>query len=155
MLKNIELILLNEKKSDKKIDRSEVYKWMRSNDLEVLGAVYELITEKQFYLRIHPHLEYLDYKVFLANYFKRCILENPSHDSDWADTRYTASWAFANWFKHFWNANDIERSEMFFWKKWLIDLYNKNNSEIKDCIDTAILEPICKKKDIKNFFKQP
>ncbi|MCJ8268840.1 MAG: hypothetical protein MJK04_05485 [Psychrosphaera sp.] len=152
MLKEIESILMDDETAKSTIEKSRVKKWMKSDDMETLGAVYELITEKAHYTKITPFLEYLDYKEFLANYLQRCILEDPSHDSDWADTRYTASWAFVNWYKHFYHAQDVEKSERLYWKLWLKDLYNQNDSKIRICIETAILEHLCEDKKIRKYF---
>ena len=55
------------------IPRDRVLEWMRTDDIESMGAIYSLITDH--FSRIQPPLEFADYYPFTLRYFQRCLVE--------------------------------------------------------------------------------
>jgi len=80
-----------------KVSREMVRQWMRQSSLEVLGAVYELVTYSPHWERIEPPLEERDLLDFLITFYKRCLLEDPK--GEWALSRYEAAAAIASRFR--------------------------------------------------------
>lgn len=143
--------ILMQKRDATIIEMDKVKVWMTSSDIEVLGAVYILITEKVYYKRIKPVLSLDDYTNFLIKYFEQCIIDNPN--GEWSDSRYTAGWDFVNWFKIWWNDPQIPRENIKLCKLWLKELYLSNNEDIRMAIETAILEHLFDDKEITKYFK--
>jgi hypothetical protein len=132
------------------IPYGKVKKWMQNKDLEVLGAVYVLITEPQHYSRIKPYLTIYDYIPFLMHFFERCFLENP--DGKWALTRYAAGRGLINLFIQLWNDPKTPHSIPLKLKEWLAKIYKQGNEDVRLCIITATLEHIFVNKKIATFF---
>ena len=70
------------------IPAEQVFRWMRSENIEVLGAAFEILHDAQLYTRIVPPLGFDDYREFHLRYYARCLRENPQ--GDWCDGRYMA-----------------------------------------------------------------
>ncbi len=134
------------------IPLEKIQVWIRSENIEVLGAVYSLITDaEKHYLRIKPYLSREDYFAFIMHYLERCIRENPA--GDWADSRYAAGRSVVNWFIHFWNDPDAPRSMLTELKDWLAKLYKEGDEELRTSIITAILEHLFEHEEIEKYFK--
>jgi len=133
-----------------KIPRPLVRKWMQSNDVEVLGAVYSLFMEPRYYRRIQPSLTIDDYRKFVLPFLQRCILDNPQ--GDWSLTRYEAAWCAEDWFTQLWNDKHVPRRELSRMKAWLVKMYMDNGGEVRQCIVTAVLEHLFERTDIRRFF---
>jgi hypothetical protein len=130
-----------------------VREWMRNESIDVLGAVYGLITdERRHYLRIKPNLSREDYFTFIMRYLERCIRENP--ESKWANSRYAAGWDFVNWFKHYWNDSESPRSIPADLRDGLGKLLKEGDEAVRISIITAILEHLFEDNDIKKYFKE-
>jgi len=58
MITKIEAEFLNEEgwKKTSPLDRAQIRSWMNSSDLEILGAVHQLLFEKQHLSRVVPPL---------------------------------------------------------------------------------------------------
>jgi hypothetical protein len=125
-------------------------KWMVSDDIEVLGAVFRLLHKKDRYTQIQPPLGFADYHIFHLHYYERCILENP--DGEWSDSRYLAAHSFVAWFKGTWNDKTVPRLAFGEMKSFLEQLYKNGSEEIRTCIVTGILEHLFEESEIFHFF---
>jgi hypothetical protein len=133
-----------------RIDQSDVVRWMASDDIEALGALFNLLTNAGQSRRIHPPLSFGDYQAFVMRYLDRCFRENP--DGEWSDSRYTAGWSLANWFRMLWSDSSVPRSALFELKSWLASLYREADEDLRTCLVNATLEHVFGSKEIARFF---
>lgn len=122
------------------IPRSKVREWMRATDLDVMGALYALLSEPDHAARISPRIETYEVSAFLRRYFERCITEDPQ--SAWSDSRYSAGWDLARWLKHLAKSPDFDSIELAEWSHWLGEVYKRGDSAIQLSIETATLEHV-------------
>jgi len=135
-------------RGDAAIAGSRVRDWMRSGELEALGALYHLLMAGQRRPQIEPPLEFDDYHQFLMRYYERCIREDPK--SKWADSRYSAGWDLVNWLTSVWKEG---RTEAFSeWKRWLEDLYKSGDSDVRECLVNATLEHLFENRRLAKEF---
>jgi len=132
------------------IPREKVKKWMKSDNLEVLGAVFSLLTEKPYYLNIAPPFSIEDYHPFMKHYYKRCFLENP--DGEWSSSRYEAGWSFVYWFIGLWDDSEVSRHMIDELKIFLAQLYKNGDDNLRTCIVTATLEHLFERRYISQYF---
>ena len=117
------------------VPRDRVLEWMRTDDIESMGAIYSLITAH--FSRIHPPLEFNTYYPFALRYFERCLVENPQ--SEWAETRYGAGNNIIGWFVWCWRDPVQRPSTAPALKQWLATLYVSGDSEVRTCLIHATL----------------
>lgn len=82
---------------DGEIARDEVRKWMASDDLPTLAALY-VLTEKAF-ARITPDLELDETTALMRRYLIRCIEEDPPR-ADGVHGGFEAAWTLSACMKH-------------------------------------------------------
>lgn len=131
------------------IPKSDVRRWMSSNDPEVLGATYALLANSKLAQRIMPSLSFDEVFAFLLHYFEFCLNNNPH--GEWVDDRFTAGCDFVSAFVSFW---DERRDKKYFheMKSLLRRLYMEGPGELKDSIEQAIVEHLFEREDIRDFF---
>ena len=133
------------------IPRDKVETWMKAEDIEILGAVYELITNERYYPRIRPALGFADYHPFVMHYYERCLREDPK--GAWSDSRYSAGWALTSWFQGLWRDSTIPRSALLDLKAWLARLYKQGDEDLRTCLITATFEHLFKNREIAKYFE--
>lgn len=131
------------------ISRNDVVNWMRSGDIEVLGALYHLITDRRFSSRIEPPLSFDEYQSFARHYFGRCFREDPA--GAWSNSRYSAGWDLVNWVASLWKDKQ-HRNAVDQWKQWLADMYKQGDDALRTCIVTATLEHLFEQRGIQKYF---
>src|SRR5690348_9455513 len=72
----------------------QLLKWMKSDDVEVLGFLDGLLHDGRF--RVEPSLSDSQYVNWVKHYFGRCFRENP--DGEWCDSSYSAGWTLVHIF---------------------------------------------------------
>ncbi len=127
---------------------SDVKKWMRSSDIEILGFTHGLLCDRRF--RIEPPISLNEYIEFSKRYYERCLKENP--DGDWSDSRYSAGADLVNIFVSLWKDSSVPRPLLAQLKAWLGKLYKEGDAEIRTCIVQATLEHLFEHKDVREFF---
>lgn len=128
----------------------DVLRWMRSDDIEVLGAAYALISDKRHYMRIQPSPSLAHSYEFLMCYFERCLLENP--DGQWSNSRYEAGWDVVNWFADLWRDQTVPRKMLHKLKEWLARLYKEGDDALRACLVNATFEHLFEDHDIAKYF---
>jgi hypothetical protein len=130
------------------VSRERVLGWMKSDDIEALGALYHLLMGGQRKPEVDPPLQFEDFHRFLLGYYERCMVENPK--SRWADSRYTAGWDLVNWLSSVWAEG---RKEVFAeWKAWLERVYRAGDSEVRECLVNATLEHLFERRKLAKAF---
>jgi hypothetical protein len=131
-----------------KISLAKVRDWMKTDDIHAMGALYHLLSEVTQCSRIHPPPSRDEVVPFLRRYFSRCINEDPQ--SAWADSRHSAGWDLANLLRC--HEKTSENEELLEWSDWLADLYRAGSSAVRLAVETAILEHILDKEELRRSF---
>jgi len=129
---------------------SQVQEWMKSDDIEVLGAVFELMNGPDHHRRITPHPVLDDYLDFNLKYYARCIQDDP--EGEWCDSRYLACHSFTNWLKHLWRDEGVERQVIWRMKEFVEGIYLAGGSEIKEAVILGMLEHLLGEKEYRDLF---
>jgi len=142
--------LQTSEKDSTEIPESRVRAWMSSEDMEVLGATYSLLSKKRPLSHVVPPLSFDDLFAFYMRYFELCIRNDPQ--GTWVDDRFTAGCDFVNAFVSFWDEGCDKRylSEM---KSLLGKLYIGGSPEVKRSIVQAIVEHLFERDEIRQFFR--
>src|SRR5260221_8676616 len=112
------------------IPLDELRKWMKSEDIEVLGHTYVVLNDSRFY--VDPLLPEDEYREFAMHYYERGLHENP--DGDCSDTRYSAGWDIVRWFVRLWDDIATPRSVLGEIKAWIERLYKEGNDTLRKCL---------------------
>jgi hypothetical protein len=133
-----------------RINDSSVRRWICSDDTDVLGATYALLTNPAHAKRIHPPLSFDEVFDFMLRYYRFCMTNDPK--SEWANSRYSAGWDLVGWFIQLWDQGQDKR---YFERigSLLADLYISGKPELKDCIEHAVLEHLFERKPLRRFFQ--
>jgi hypothetical protein len=131
------------------IPDSQVRRWMKSEDTDTLGATYGFLSKADHVQRVTPPLPVDDVFEFMLRYYEFCLRTDPK--SRWANSRYSAGWDLVGWFTQMW---DVKRDKKYFEavKSLLEKVYLTGDTELKKCIEHAVLEHLFERKDIRMFF---
>lgn len=133
------------------IGREHVLRWMRSQDLEALGALYHSITDRRFEPRITPGFSMEEYQGFARHYFGRCLREDPV--GQWCDSRYSAGHSLMIWLVDLTNHGDAGWRALREWKHWLGDLYRSSDEALRTALVTATLEHLFERPQLAKYFE--
>jgi hypothetical protein len=147
-LDSIERFLMAENAAP--LPKAAVQKWMKTDNITVMGAVFSLIHNPKKRALISPALDFTDYQMFHLKYYEQCIKKNP--DDEWADSRYTAAHSLVSWFTHLWSEREKRGKALRQLKSLIKRLYLNQAPEIKTAIITGILEHLFRDSAIRTFF---
>jgi hypothetical protein len=125
--------------------------WMRSDNIEVLGAVADLVTLAPHSNRIVPPVPEVCLETFLFPYYARCLREDP--DGEWSDTRYGVGSLIVGWYSA--APKDEDVFEQFFllrMKTWMASVYLVADAEIRTALVNGALEHILEEPRWRPFF---
>jgi hypothetical protein len=142
--------LLGTQHSDTILRADRVREWMNSDDVEIVGAAYDLLTTPGIESHVNPPLSIEEVSRFFLEYYGRCIRENP--DGEWSDSRYSAARDFGNLFKVWWHDATTPRWVLDDMRHWLRALYIEGGEEIRTCIRAASLGPLLEDRQIAPAF---
>lgn len=143
-----EIVVLIEKQVP--IARSKLDEWMKNDDIEVQGAIYNILMDPNLYDCVSEKYDFYEYMDYILKYYSRCINENPN--GEWSDSRYTAGWDLASWFKSLWGDKKHGEIAVKRIKHLLRKLYIGGDMEVRECIITAVLEHLFEEGGIKAYF---
>lgn len=133
------------------IEREKVRKWIKeAKEIEVQGALCSYLLGRDYTSRIVPPLEFSDFHPFVSSYFLRCISENPQ--GQWADTRYGAGMALANWFKALNGDPSVPRRALSDIKQSIQDLWDRADKAVRDGILNGAVEHIFEDDGARQLF---
>jgi hypothetical protein len=134
------------------IERPTILRWMRTDDIEAMGALMSLLAENKHFDRIDPPLSLEEYCRFAADYYERALAENP--DGEWSDSRTTAGWDFAKWFLQLWQEQQpAERMILADLKMRLAKLCKVGGPSLCNALVTAVLEHLFERSEVQQYFR--
>jgi len=128
-----------------------VMDWMRSKDLETLGAVFEIMADPKHYERIIPPLPDETVYTFCKDYLLRCLIED-REEGEWTLSRHLAGHTINEWFKSLWRDKRVSRGKLCDLKNMLAYIYKLGDRELRDCIVCSCLEHLFEEQDIAEWF---
>jgi len=96
--------------NSKSINKIQINHWKQSTDREVLGALVELMLDKNYYIKITPKLVFEDYYPFLFDYYINCMQNDI--DGEWAHSNYIASYELRNFIERVWTDKQLSDKEL-------------------------------------------
>lgn len=148
LLREIARYLDESPSSTRTIARDTVLRWAATDDIEELGALYQLIQAPN--VAIEPPLSFADFFDIQLPYLQRCLREDPR--SEWAESRHQAAWAFRHWFVWLWRNRIVSVHELTALKDWLRRVYETGDEATRECIVNATLEHLFEDATIAYFF---
>ena len=145
-----EAILIIETKLRRPISKTQIIAWMADEDIEVLGAVQEIVSEKSTLALVTPALEAGEIDGFMKVYIERCLRENPQ--GEWGLSRYMAAYELNGWFLELWDSRPKTDAMLASWKAWFARIYRGSNEEIKRAIVDGSLEHFFERPGVSKFF---
>jgi len=133
------------------IPASTVVEWMRTTDLEALGALQVLISDPRHAGRIVPRLSFDAVFEFTMRYSERCILENPQA-GQWASSCYLVGHDLVRWFLRMWDDPLVARQRLGEIKSRLARLHKSGDIDVRECIVNGILEHLFERNDVAAYF---
>ncbi len=140
-------------KSKDVISASVVRKCMMSDDVELLGCVYEEVIDSKKLGQVEPKLELAEIIDFFKRYVELCMKLNQEGHTDWQHSRYEVGWDLCRWFLNFWYDDAVPRNQLADLKQWMEELYKRSDEPIRRCIECATLEHILEHENIRPFFE--
>ena len=131
-------------------DRHQIKKWMKSDNLEVLGTVHSYVDDRSYSSKISPPFALKDFLELQKKYFSRCILENP--EQPWVHNRAEAILDLIQWFYEFWNHPDITQGLLDDFNSWIAKLYKEGDKDVKDEIVHVVFLHLFEDKKVKKLF---
>ena len=138
------------------IDKKLIENLKKSKNMEVIGALEELITDPNYYNKIVPSLDFNDYYPFLFNYYINCM-QNSYYNSNWILSPYLAAYSLKDFIEHIWANNlDMSKKDKL---KIINDIKNKlkylakrADNNFKLVLINGLLEHLFENQEIKFFF---
>ena len=131
------------------IPQSEVRRWMETTEPDTLGAVYVFLSKPDHISRVSPPLSFDPVFDFMLRYYEFCLTTNPQ--SKWANSAYSAGSDLVGWFVWMWDEGR-DRRYLEIVKSLLARLYISGPSDLKTCIEHAVIEHLFERKPIRRFF---
>lgn len=132
------------------IPKESLIEWMKSEDINILGAVSFILLNDKLYALIEPKLRIQEYQPFLLKYWIRCLVEDPQ--GEWCESRDTAAHSFSHWFKRLWTDPQVPRTIFIDMKLSLEKLFMQKEKAVRDTITSSILEPLFQDHSIQELF---
>jgi hypothetical protein len=131
------------------IPRSEVMRWIASDDPEVIGAAYTLLVDAAFADRIVPAPSFDEIFEFFLRYYEFCLTTDPQ--GEWVDDRFNAGCEFVRIFVGYWEEG-LDQRYFVTMKSLLRRLYLEGSPDLQQTIVQAIVEHLFEKEPIRIFF---
>ena len=150
MDKDFLFAIASDEEQEGSIPKADILAGIRSDDTELAGAIYDIVTTDKLRKRIEPPLADEELENLLIPYFERCILTDPK--GEWALTRYSAAWEAQGCMLNLWDSEGGGSKSFAKWKKWMEKLYRAGDEKIKRAIVDGILEHLFEKKGLRQSF---
>lgn len=131
------------------IPKSEVERWIASDDPEVLGAAYKLLVDAALADRIRPTPSFDEIFDFFLRYYEFCLKRDPM--GEWVANRFIASCELVRVFESYWDEG-LDEKYFLSMKSLLRRLYLEGSPGLRQTIVQAIIEHLFEKVPIRGFF---
>lgn len=132
------------------ISRSEVLLAISSDDLEVAGIAYDLLSEDRKRRWIDPPLSPEEVQSITMDYLERCINQNPT--GEWCLSRYESAWEVQRWILNLWDSEVGGPGPLERWKQWIEKLYQGGDERIRRALVDGILEHLFEHRALQEYF---
>jgi hypothetical protein len=130
------------------VNPQEMEVWLNSGSLNTLGAAIALIEDANNLLIESPKM---DTKINLyLDYFRRCILENPS--TPYTENRYIAAHSLSNFYRALRADSKVPRSYLEDFRNMIKHLYLTGSHEVRNALLTGTLEHLFEDHGIRKEF---
>jgi len=119
-----------------KIPLRVLEKWMKSDNIEVIGAVYRIFDQLNNLIEITPDLETTI--LFYINYFRRCIIENPV--GEYPESRYIAAISLARFYKAIRRDKGVPAIYVKLIIEMIATIYKSGDKDVRQAIVNGTLE---------------
>ncbi|HTS09730.1 MAG TPA: hypothetical protein VMP68_29460 [Candidatus Eisenbacteria bacterium] len=150
MDKNFLFAIAMDEQQEGAIPKADVLAGIYSDDVELAGAVYDIVTSSKLRIRIEPPLADDELDKLITEYFERCILTDPK--GEWTLTRYSAAREAQGCILETWESEGGCSEAFTKWKKWMEKLYRAGDEGIRRAIVDGILEHLFEKKALRHSF---
>ncbi len=111
------------------LDKKEVEILWGTDDIDVLGGVYVLLTEEKFFSKLKDEYFFDEVFNFSNRYYKVCLIEDP--DSDWSDSRFTVCHEILRCCESWQSDPNIENKYLTMMLEWLKELADEESDTTK------------------------
>lgn len=132
------------------IPKADILAGILSDDSELAGAIYDIVTIDSLRKRIDPPLSDEELYSVITEYFERCIVTDPKGERTL--TRYGAAWEAQDCILETWESKGGSSECFVRWKKWMEKLYRAGDEKIKRAIVDGILEHLFETKGLRESF---
>jgi len=138
------------------IPRGRVLEWMKSEDLEVLGATHTLLHKKKQLSRVEPPLEFAEFFEFMTRYYERCLRESNDQGEEWegwqeADSGFNLNHSIVFWFIELRRDKSTPRQVLVDFKVWLASVLLSTGGSGRH-LATAVFDHLLLNKRMGKFF---
>ncbi len=142
-------------KSGKSIPADRFSEWLTSDDLEVLGACYEILTERFDHLDAKAKTRFQEPSELvqgrMLEYFRRCLVEN--RPGEFAMNRHQAARSTYSWFLALSDNEVVAPKDLDDIKQMLAQVYQSGGPEIRKAVVTSCLEHLFESRRIAEYFE--
>lgn len=131
--------VLEESRGSSTLPRQTVLSWMRSQDIEVMALVEQLLGDRRFTDRIHPPLQFEEYHAFLVRYIEQCIWRDV-RNHEYVLERWEAGYRLTTYFWYLLDNPSLPHYAIEDLKRLLVRLLERH--ELRDFVVNSVLEHV-------------
>jgi hypothetical protein len=131
--------------SEEPVARDDVRRWMESQDLEILAAVYALVEKGR------TELDPAEKTAFMRRYLLRCIDEDPS-PNEHLHGGYEAAWELAGLLKQWRTLGSASKEILRRSAADLTTLYRRTDETTRNRILCGVLEHAFEEPELRSYF---
>ena len=141
-------------KSPDAIPGARLAEWLASDDLEILGACHEILTERFDRLDTKGKTRFEAPSELVCSrmlyFFRRSLLE--SRPGEFSLNRFQAARSLYHWFLALSSNDAVDLRALDAVKQMLADLYRTGDAELRNCIVASCLEHLFESRRLAEFF---
>ncbi|GIV21450.1 MAG: hypothetical protein KatS3mg023_3201 [Armatimonadota bacterium] len=131
--------ILEESRGSSTLPRQLVLSWMRSQDIEVMALVEQLLGDRRFTDRIRPPLQFEEYHEFLVRYIEQCIWRDV-HNHKYVLERWEAGYRLVTYFWYLLDNPSLPYYAIEDLKRLMVRLFERH--ELRDFVVNSVLEHV-------------
>ena len=132
------------------VSRSRLLSWMRHDDLEVQGQVYELLRDRRKLLRVVPPLDEREYRTFYRTHMVAVMGAELEPLSDL--NNFAPAWDIAGWLRSLVDDSAVTPKTLDEFVDWLAAVYISSSPKVRTVLVTGALEHLFEDRRIRKLF---